>query len=191
MLITQSQFQQFAPAAKFATVAALFADDALSKALVEFDIGTPARVAAFLAQTAHETGGFRYLIEIWGPTAQQKKYDPPSKLAAQLGNIKAGDGKQYRGRGLIQITGRANYKSYGQRLKLPLETQPELAAQPGIAARIAGSYWQHHGLNALADKATVEAFYKITRRINGGSNGITDRLAWWAKAKKIWQDDMS
>lgn len=186
MAVTLDQLKGFAPSAPIVTLAALMDGDALNNALAEFGITTPARVAAFMAQVAHETGGFRYLTEIWGPTEQQKKYEPPNPLAARLGNINVGDGKRYRGRGLIQITGRANYKIYGERLGLKLETEPELAAKPSIAVRVAGSYWEENGLNSLADKASVEAFYQVTRRINGGLNGIQDRLARWKKAKEIF-----
>lgn len=186
MAITLDQLKLFASNAPVPTLAAMMEGDALNNALIEFEITTPTRIAAFMAQVAHETGGFRYLTEIWGPTDQQKKYEPPSPLAARLGNINAGDGKRYRGRGLIQITGRANYKMYGERLGLKLETEPELAAKPDVAVRVAGSYWKANGLNGLADKASVDAFYQVTRRINGGLNGVQDRLARWKKAKEVF-----
>jgi putative chitinase len=172
-----------APSAPSTTLSALMAGDALNLALAEFEVNTPHRVAAFLAQVAHETGGFRWLNEIWGPTKQQKKYDPPGKLAKTLGNTERGDGARYKGRGLIQITGRGNYRTYGRKLKLPLEDSPELAAIPEHAARIAACYWHDRGLNELADQATNESFVTITKRINGGLNGLNERVAYWQRAK--------
>jgi len=175
-----------APKAPSATVSALLAGDVLNKAMAEFGITTPQRVAAFLAQIAHETGQFQWLEELWGPTPQQRKYEPPSKLAKQLGNTAKGDGKRYKGRGPIQITGRANYRKYGAKLGLPLEDKPELAAQPAHGARIAACYWRDHGLNELADANTLAAFQQITKGINGGLNGLADRVDRWEAAKQFF-----
>ena len=158
----------------------------LNKAMVEFGITTPQRVAAFIAQIAHETGQLQWLEEIWGPTTAQTRYDPPTALAKRLGNIEPGDGKRYKGRGPIQITGRANYRKYGAKLGLPLEAQPELAAQPAHGARIAACYWRDHGLNELADANTLAAFQQITRKINGGLNGFADRVERWEMAKQFF-----
>ena len=144
--------------------------------------GSTLRVAAFVAQTAHETAGFRYLEEIWGPTDAQKRYDPPLDLAEKLGNIEKGDGFRYRGRGLIQVTGRANYRAIGNQMRLDLLGKPELLAIPANAARSAGFFWQSKGLNTLADQADFDT---ITRRINGGLNGIEDRRAYYARALQV------
>lgn len=129
---------------------------------------TPLRLAHFMAQAAHESGGFVYMTEIWGPTDQQRIYEG----AKRLGNIVPGDGSLYRGRGIFQLTGRANYRIFGKRIGLELEQHPEMAALPAVAVRIAAAYWQDRGLNALADLDDVQT---ITRRINGGLNGIVDR----------------
>ena len=142
-----------------------------------YSINTPIREAHFLAQLAHESGGFIYDHELWGPTKAQLGYEGRH----DLGNTHPGDGKRFAGRGYIQLTGRANYAKYGKTLGLPLEEQPELAATPEVAVRIACEYWQDHLLNQLADKNDVVT---ITKRINGGLNGLEDRKSYLAKAKK-------
>ncbi|MEP0546747.1 MAG: glycoside hydrolase family 19 protein [Rhodothermales bacterium] len=152
----------------------------LHAAMEEFEINTPLRQAAFLAQLAHESGEFRYMEEIWGPTAAQKRYEPPSSLARRLGNTEPGDGFRYKGRGPIQVTGRDNYRRYGGLLGLDLEAEPEQAATPEVGFRIAGLYWHKNGLNELAD---VEHFKTITKRINGGYNGLEDRRRYYERAR--------
>lgn len=150
----------------------------LNAAMSKYGIVTPARIAAFIAQTGHESGQLRYVREIWGPTAQQAGYEG----RADLGNTVNGDGSKYRGRGLIQITGRANYAACGEALGLDLINQPELLEQPQHAAMSAAWFWSTKGLNTLADKGD---FVKITRRINGGTNGMADRQAFYDKALAV------
>jgi len=140
------------------------------------------RTAAFVAQLAHESGEFRWMEEIWGPTPAQLRYEPPSDLAERLGNTEAGDGERFKGRGPIQITGRFNYAKYGALLGRDLVAEPALAAAPELAFATAGLFWQTNGLNALAD---AEDFVKITRRINGGTNGLADREKYYAQAKTV------
>lgn len=140
-----------------------------------YGIDTPARLAAFLAQVGHESGSFRYVRELWGTTAAQARYEG----RADLGNTEPGDGSRYRGRGLIQITGRANYTALATAIGIDCVTQPELLETPRFAALSAGWYWHTHGLNALADAGDFE---RITRRINGGTNGAADRNARHARA---------
>lgn len=147
--------------------------DPINAAMAEYEINTSARQSAFLAQVLHESGRLRYVRELWGPTAAQNGYE----FRADLGNTEPGDGFKYRGRGLIQITGRHNYQLCGFALELDLIEQPELLEQPLQAARSAGWFWRNHGLNELADQA--DSFERITRKINGGDNGLTDRLALW------------
>lgn len=101
----------------------------------------------------------------------------------RLGNTVAGDGSRYRGRGPIQITGRANYLRFGVKLDLDLINDPELLEEPEHGFRAAACYWKERGLNELADKNTPEAFRKITKRINGGFNGLDDRRRYWELAK--------
>src|SRR5262245_23182154 len=157
----------------------------LTSAVAEFGIDQPARTAAFLAQLAHESAQFKFMEEIWGPTAAQRRYEPPDKLATNLGNDEPGDGFRFKGRGPIQVTGRANYRRFGDLLGLDLVTAPEQAALPEVAFRIAGLYWSKKGLNELADRVTAEAFREITRRINGGFNGLAERERFYETAKAV------
>lgn len=152
----------------------------LDAAMAEFGIDTPARKAAFLAQVGHESGRLRYVRELWNPV--QCPWQAAYEGRADLGNTEPGDGARYKGRGLIQITGRANYRACGDALDLPLEDSPELLEQPGYAARSAAWFWSSRGLNALADAGD---FTRITKRINGGLNGQADRLALWESAKAV------
>lgn len=154
----------------------------LNRTMQRFGITTVNRVAAFLAQLAHESGEFRYMEEIWGPTAAQKRYEPKSTLATRLGNTQPGDGKRFKGRGPIQLTGRDNYRRYGEKLGLDLVGQPQLAAEPQHGLDVAGLYWSSHGLNQIADKGP---FDKITRRINGGLNGAAERRRYYTRAQEV------
>ena len=168
---------------------------ALNAAMAEFGINPPARQASFLAQLAHESGQLVYVRELWGPTPSQLRYErdataawPPrartdrNQLPFDLGNSQAGDGSRYRGRGLIQITGRTNYIACGKALGLDLLNQPALLEQTVNACRSAGWFWQSRGLNALADAGDQVA---VTRRINGGTNGLAERLAYFKLAQKV------
>jgi putative chitinase len=150
----------------------------LEDAMHEFEINTPARQAAFLAQVGHESGGLHWLVEIWGPSDSQRRYES----RYDLGNIAPGDGFKFRGRGLIQLTGRANYTAAGKALGADLVAQPELLGEPGLACRSAGWFWKSRGLNELADEGLFE---KITRRVNGGLNGYAERLGLYEAAKAV------
>ena len=175
MSITQQQLLQILPNA--GPVAGVFVP-VLNAAMVHYQIIGPKRVAAFIAQIGHESGQLKYVKEIWGPTAAQAKYEGRK----DLGNTVAGDGSKYRGRGLIQITGRANYMAFGEALGLDLIKQPELLEKPQHACMSAAWFWATKGLNTLAD---ADQFDKITRRINGGQNGAADRQALYARALKV------
>ena len=175
MAITQQQLLQILPNAR--PVAGVFVS-VLNTAMSRYGIVGRLRVAAFIAQIGHESGQFRYVREIWGPTAQQAGYEG----RADLGNTVKGDGSKYRGRGLIQVTGRANYAACGEALGLDLIARPELLELPQHATMSAAWYWSTRGLNTLADQGQ---FVKITRRINGGLNGQDDRQALYDKALKV------
>ena len=175
MSITQQQLLQILPSA--GPVAGVFVA-VLNASMVHYQIIGPKRVAAFIAQIGHESGQLKYVKEIWGPTVAQAKYEGRK----DLGNTVAGDGSKYRGRGLIQITGRANYMACGEALGLDLITQPELLEKPQHACMSAAWFWASKGLNTLAD---ADQFDKITRRINGGQNGAADRQALYARALKV------
>jgi putative chitinase len=181
MLITLPQLLQIMPGARLR--AGIFLT-ALNAAFVRYAINTPIRTAAFLAQIAHESGELRYVREL-GSDLYLSKYDTGT-LAARLGNSPEadGDGQRYRGRGLIQITGRRNYLACSRALfgDDRLLHQPELLEQPQWAAESAAWFWQSNGLNELADN---DQFTRITRRINGGLNGLEERLRLWARAKAV------
>ena len=146
----------------------------LVTAAAEFDINTAERVAAWLAQLAHESGQLRYVREIASGEAYERRRD--------LGNTQPGDGVRFRGRGLIQITGRANYEQLRVALGLDCVAHPEILEDPHNAARVSGWFWKGRGLNELADGGTVN-FTKITRRINGGTNGLADREMFYSRAR--------
>ena len=138
--------------------------------MLEFQINTPKRQAAFLSQIGHESGGLHWTVELWGPTFQQRRYEGRE----DLGNTQTGDGFRFRGRGILQTTGRFNYRATGKALGIDLISAPELLAQPELAARSAGWFWMAHGLNELADDGEFE---QITKIVNGGMTGYADRLA--------------
>ncbi|WP_042956651.1 glycoside hydrolase family 19 protein [Pseudomonas brassicacearum] len=175
MPVTASQLLQILPNA--GAKAGVFAP-ALNTAMGRYQIVGLQRIAAFIAQIGHESGQLCYVRELWGPTPAQARYEGRD----DLGNTMAGDGFKYRGRGLIQITGRANYRECGEALGLDLISQPELLEEPEWAAKSAAWFWSTRGLNTLADAG---AFERITRRINGGLNGLADRLALWEKAREV------
>lgn len=154
----------------------------LVEAMTTHSVNTPMRAAAFLAQIAHESVELKLMAELWGPTDQQKKYEPHTELSKSLGNTEKGDGFRYRGRGPIQITGRANYKLYGEKLGVDLINNPDLAERAEHAFQLACAFWASHGLNELAD---AEDFKAITKKINGGLTGLEDREKYYEKAKKI------
>lgn len=148
----------------------------LNRVMYKYDISTGARAAAFIAQIAHESGQLRYKEEIASGAAYEGRRD--------LGNTRPGDGKRFKGRGLIQLTGRANYRQAGQEMGLDLENDPELAVRdPFINASIAGWYWKNRGINILADRGD---FRMVTRLINGGYNGYDDRVKFWERAKPLF-----
>ena len=175
MPITTQQLLQILPNA--GAKAGVFAP-VLNTAMQRYQIVGTKRVAAFIAQIGHESGQLIYVREIWGPTPAQAKYEGRK----DLGNTFPGDGLRYRGRGLIQVTGRANYAACGEALGLDLINQPELLELPQHAAMSAAWFWSMKDLNTLADKGD---FVKITRRINGGLNGQADRQGLYDKALKV------
>lgn len=175
MPITEQQLLQILPNA--GRNAGVFVS-VLNMAMNRYGIVGTLRAAAFIAQVGHESGQLQWVREVWGPTAQQAGYEG----RADLGNTVPGDGLKYRGRGLIQITGRANYAACGEALGLDLLNNPELLEQPKHVAMSAAWFWSTRGLNTLADRGE---FVKITRRINGGLTGQDDRQALYDRALKV------
>lgn len=170
--ITLDQLRRFARTGRPDILAAVAAGEAV---LQRYDITTPGRLCHFMAQIAHESDGFRTTEEYASGAAYEGRKD--------LGNVRKGDGTRFKGRGLIQLTGRANYRVYGERLGVDLEARPQRAAAPDFSLVIACEYWKDKGLNAFADRDDIVG---ITKRINGGTNGLSDRKAKLAAAKAIW-----
>lgn len=143
-----------------------------SQTLDSYEINTKLRIAHFMGQVTHECAGFRTTEEFASGAAYEGRED--------LGNVHEGDGVRYKGRGLIQLTGRANYRKIGQRLDLPLEDNPTLAAEPATSLKIACEYWKSRNINAAADR---DDLIKATKLVNGGLNGLEDRRKYLQKAK--------
>ncbi|WP_325985761.1 glycoside hydrolase family 19 protein [Pseudomonas protegens] len=181
MTITAQQLLQILPNA--GAKAGVFVP-ALNAAMSKYAIITRLRMAAFIAQIGHESGQLQWVREL-GSDQYLSKYDTGT-LAKRLGNTPEadGDGQKYRGRGLIQVTGRANYEACSEALfsDARLLNTPELLESPVYAALSAGWFWQKAGLNTLADKGD---FLTITKRINGGTNGLADREALYQRALKV------
>jgi predicted chitinase len=146
----------------------------LNNAMAEAGINTKQRQAMFLAQLAHESGEFRYMEEIASGAAYEGRRD--------LGNTQPGDGTRFKGRGPIQLTGRANYRAAGQALGIDLENNPRRAADPDVGFRTAAWFWKSRGLNSLAEAGN---FREVTRRINGGYNGLSDRQQYYNRALSV------
>lgn len=148
--------------------------DPLNKTLEKYRINTPLRISIFFSQILHESGMLRYSEEL----ADGLAYEPPKPLAKTLGNTEIGDGKKFKGRGIIQITGRSNYMKYGKSLGIDLTVDPSIVAKPDLSCDSAGWYWTTKvvagkDLNTYADQ---DDFLRITYYVNGGGNGIVDRF---------------
>ena len=177
----------------------------LNETFAKYDISTPKRQACFMGQTMHESMNFkatrenlnysaRALMNTWPSrfpdieTASQYERQP-EKIASKvyvgrLGNESPEDAAKFIGRGLIQTTGKENYKHCGDALGIDLIAEPQLLEQPRYAALSAGWFWNKKGLNALADEGTKDAFEVMTKRINGGLLGLDDRKSKMIEALK-------
>jgi putative chitinase len=214
MLINKQQLLQILPNA--GPVAGVFVD-AVNAAMARYTINTPARAAAFLAQTGHESAQFTKLAEDLNYGAQglainwksRFSIDPsatppqPNPLAMKIarqpeaianaaygdrmGNTLPGDGWRYRGRGLIQLTGKDNYRLCGAAIGLPLVDEPDLLLEPGPAAMAAGWYWDSNKLNALADAGNNADIGSIVNTGKAGRipAGADDRKAIYLRALKV------
>ena len=171
----------------------------LQAAFDKYEINTPKRQAAFIGQCAHESGNFKTLeenlhykaealVRVWpsrfdAATAADCANNP-EKIAnkvygGRMGNTEPGDGWKYHGRGLIQLTGKDNYVRFSTASGVDCVENPSLLCEPDAAALSAGWFWSTHGLNALADAWDMTA---ITKKINGGTLGLDDRVAKSNKA---------
>jgi putative chitinase len=171
MNISESQIRQMFPNAGSRIDAHI---PHIIEAMDEGNINTPRRIAAFLAQLAHESGEYRYMEELADGSAYEGRAD--------LGNTQSGDGVRYKGHGPIQITGRANHEACGKALGLDLVTHPVLLTLPENGTRSAVWFWNSRNLSQLADK---DWFKAITRSINGGYNGLSDRRMYWDRNRAI------
>lgn len=177
IVLTAPQLQAILPLTRRAH---LFVEP-LNMTMQRFHIAENAqRVASFIAQVGHESAQLAYTRELWNPKrcVWQARYEG----RADLGNTKPGDGERYMGRGLIQLTGRANYTEASIFFNVDFVSHPELVEQPLHAAMTAGWFWDSRALNPLADAGDFE---KITRRINGGINGMPDRLEHYRRAQQV------
>ena len=174
----------------------------LNAAMSQYQIVGTKRIAAFIAQVGHESGHLTRLVENLNYSADALCRNWPSRFSVELasavarkseqianiaygnrmGNSVPGDGWKYRGRGLIQITGKNNYRACGEALGLDLIMQPELLEKPQYACMSAAWFWATNGLNSLADAGKFDV---ITQRINGGQNGSADRQALYGRALKV------
>lgn len=203
--LTEEQLQEIAPNAKSQNIKRYLSP--LNTILAEFDISTALRKAHFIAQIAHESGAFRYDTENLNYSAKALravfgKYFPneesaeeyarqPERIANRVyanrmnnGNEASGDGWRYRGRGLIQLTGKENYTKCGSGIGIDLVNSPEeLAENPDIAVKASCWYWDSRNLNKYADQDDIKA---VTKRINGGYNGLEDRKEYLERAKVVF-----
>lgn len=147
----------------------------LDKWMLSYQITTKLRACAFLSQCAYETGGFIFFKEL-GDEKYFSKYEPETSLGKKLGNTEPGDGYKYRGRGLIQLTGRYNYKKYGDLIHTDLISDPDSLLDPNIGTHVSCEFWNQHNLNDLSDKCDIIG---ITKAINGGTNGLEKRQKYY------------
>jgi putative chitinase len=201
-MITVAQLQMIMPRA--GQRADAFASH-LDKAMSEFSINTPIRQAAFLAQAAHESNQLASLTENLNYSAPRLRQvwptrfpsdevaaayaNNPQKLASKVyadrmgnGSEASGDGWNYRGRGIFQLTGKDNYARCGAKLGIDLIEHPDLVAGPEIAARSAAWFWDRNGLNSFADTGDIVG---MTKKINGGTLGLQERIALFGIAKQV------
>lgn len=171
-MITKDQIKKIAPGAKDSIVDPLV--KYLNQYMPNYGVTSYLRICHFIAQAAHESAGFKTLEEYADGSAYEGRKD--------LGNIYKGDGKRYKGRGIFQLTGRANYQAMSKLLNKDLENNPSWAALPEISVLTALEYWKSRGLNTLADRDDV---LNITKRINGGINGLDSRKVYLDRAKKV------
>lgn len=147
----------------------------LKTGMIKYGITSPLQMAHFIAQLGHESASLLYCEEIASGAAYEGRTD--------LGNTQPGDGRRYKGRGLIQLTGRANYAAYSRFAGVDYLADPEpLATDPLVAVDVSCWFWQDRGLPALAERDDVKA---VTKRINGGFNGLDDRIANLVRAKSV------
>ncbi|MDR7232066.1 putative chitinase [Caulobacter sp. BE264] len=201
-MITADRLKQLAPNIKPDVASAVAASLEANRAT--YGVNTPQRVAHFLGQVCHESGGFTRFTENLNYSAERLCVVWPSRFpnleaakpyarnpealaekvySGRMGNVNPGDGAKYKGRGLMQLTGRANYAEAAKYTGLDLVANPEQAADPAKSAIIALGYWKSRGLNEEADQDDIAT---ITRKINGGLVGLPERRELVEKAKRVF-----
>ena len=201
MQLTVSQLKEMVPGIPYADHWV----EALNQLLPDYEINTPKRIAAFIAQCAHESGGFKFLsenlnykaeslVKIFGKyfadVGTAKAYEKqPAKIANKIyanrmgnGDEASGDGFKYRGRGLIQLTGKDNYSWFAASIETPVEQAAQYLETFEGAAQSACWFWETNKLNGWADKGDIE---KMTKIINGGTIGLEDRKKHYAHALQV------
>ena len=172
--LTAQQLKQIYPAASQANIDRYL--PWINRFMAEYRVDTPLRQAAFLGQIGHESAQLRYVEELASGQDYEGRKD--------LGNTEPGDGVRFKGRGLIQITGRANYAALGENFQVDFIANPAMLKEPEWAVRSAFWFWDQKGLNSFADAGD---YITITRRINGGTNGLADRQNLYNNAKMVLQ----
>lgn len=187
MILTQIQLKAICPAISEKNLLTYI--PLLNAGFEKYQVNTKERISCFIAQVAHESGSFKYVKEIASGSAYEGRKD--------LGNINPGDGVKYKGRGLIQCTGRDNYQACSLYLfgGGKLLDRPEILEQPEFALKSAFWFWIKNKLNDICDKPddwtkefknkTYSKFEWLTLRINGGQNGIAERKLFYEKARKV------
>lgn len=154
----------------------------------KYEVNTDARFRMYLAQMAHESNRFKSLKEKrYRNTTFEEKYGLGTRVGRILGNTEVGDGEKFHGRGIIQLTGRWNYKHYGHLAHVDLLSSPESACEPVIAVLISLAYWKAKKVNDAADAGDVK---RVTKKINGGYNGLKDRESLYNRLKSVSYDDI-
>ena len=204
MELTKQQLKQLLPKNPYVD----YWHEALAQLLPDYDINTPERIAAFVAQCAHESGEFMKIKENLNYKASSLrslfgKYFPNDQIAAEYaakpnkqeaianriyasrmgnGDEKSGDGFRYCGRGLIQLTGKSNYQAFADSLEMDVEDVPEYLATFEGAAQSACWFWESNNLNRFADKGDIKG---LTKAINGGFIGLEDRITHYEHALHV------
>lgn len=179
-MITREIIKEIVPNSKDEIISPLIGYLNKYMSMDKYQVNTYLRVCHFLAQAAHESASLRTLEEYASGAAYEGRKD--------LGNVNKGDGIRYKGRGIFQITGRANYRNIGNLIGEDLEHNPDLAESPEVSVRTALEYWRSRNLNALAD---ADDLMGITRKINGGTNGLDSRRKFLIKCKEFIPKNIS
>ena len=194
MILTSEQLKAISPSTPKERIDTFLPH--LNNYLPAYGIDQPIEVATFLSQILHESGGFKWMRELWGPTAQQIRYErdfkqewsatnPRNRLAFQLGNEFKGDGKKFAGHGAIQTTGRSNHLRMSMEIfgDDRLTRTPELLVTPQYAIQSACVYWKWRKLDRFDDDKSIK---EETKLVNGGYNGLDDRQAYFDRALQVF-----